>query len=331
MGISIHQLGVFLSHKESIKGKDILAISVQYPPPIHEIKRFHKKFPNLLTKSHFNALSKTTLSSFQRTLFLEILEAKSINSIEISNEEGAEYIWNLNHDLSSEKAPEEIRNLGSSFDYIFEGGTMEHVSNNATYLRNIFFMLRQQGLYCFDLPSAGHLEHGFVQYSPTFFGDLCHGNNHALSLLQLSLPIANFSIKALMFNEFYKDTLFDFPPLRTSKNSHTYYLSTYQPSSLATGTLMNLVNISGQPSSVLAVIQKNEDFVLNLDFVQAEYRNMSLATMVGTGETSIEKIPSKKRSLKSFIVGFPLPALIKFKLITYALKMLGPKAPKKTF
>jgi hypothetical protein len=94
---------------------------------------------------------------------------------------------------------------------------------------------------------------------------------------------------------------------------------------------MNLVNISGQPSSVLAVIQKNEDFVLNLDFVQAEYRNMSLATMVGTGETSIEKIPSKERSLKSFIVGFPLPALIKFKLITYALKMLGPKAPKKTF
>ncbi|MDA9603313.1 hypothetical protein N9S25_00865 [bacterium] len=331
MGIITNQLGVILSHKESIKGKDVLAISVQFPPLIDQIKHFHRKFPALLSKNDFQKLKKTTQSSFQKTLFLEILEAKSINSLEISNEEGAEYIWNLNHDLESDSAPEEIRNLGSSFDYIFEGGTMEHVSNNAIYLKNIFFLLRQQGLYCLNLPSSGNQEHGFFQYSPTFFSDLCYGNKNALTLQHLSVSMENYDCKALIFDKFYQDTPFNFPPSCASKKSYDFYQSTYQPTSLATGTLLNLVNASGKASMVLAVIQKNKDFSFSLDFSQSVYRNVSLSSVVGSGEARVEKSAAKNRSLKSFILGFPLPALIKFKLITYALKMLGHKAPKKNF
>ncbi|MDA9955147.1 hypothetical protein N9D54_02530 [Gammaproteobacteria bacterium] len=331
MGIITNQLGVILSHKESIKGKDVLAISVQFPPLIDQIKRFHQKFPTLLSQNDFQKLKKTTQSNFQKTLFLEILEAKSINSIEISNEEGAEYIWNLNHDLDSDKAPEEMRNLGSSFDYIFEGGTMEHVSNNAIYLKNIFFLLRQQGLYCLNLPTSGYQEHGFFQYSPTFFSDLCHGNNSSLSLKHLSVSMTRNNCKALMFDKFYKETPFNFPPSCASKNSYTFYSSTFQPTSLVTGTLLNLVNASGKASMVLAVIQKNKDFSFSLDFSQSVYRNVSLSSVVGSGEASVGKSAAKNRNLKSFILGFPLPSLIKFKLITYALKILGHKAPKKNF
>lgn len=331
MGIDTNQLGAILSHKESIKGKDVLAISVQFPPPIDQIKNFHRKFPTLLSKKDLQRLKNTTKSSFQKTLFLEILEAKSIHSIEISNEEGAEYIWNLNHDLESDSTPEEIRNLGSSFDYIFEGGTMEHVSNNAIYLKNIFFLLRKQGLYCLNLPSSGHQEHGFFQYSPTFFSDLCNGNKNALALLHLSVSMQNYNCKALIFDKFYKDTPFDFPPSCASENSHDLYLSAYQPTSLATGTLLNLINASGKKSMVLAVIQKYKDFSLNLDFSQSVYRNVALSSVVGSGEASVGSSAAKNMSLKSFILGFPLPSLIKFKLITYFLTILGHKAPKKSF
>jgi hypothetical protein len=331
MGIITNQLGVILSHKESIKGKDVLAISVQFPPSIHEIKRFQKKFPSLLSKDDFQKLIKTTQSSFQKTLFLEILEANTIHSIEISNEEGAEYIWNLNHDLNSEKAPEEIKNLGSSFDYIFEGGTMEHVSNNAIYLKNIFFLLRPKGLYCLNLPSSGNQEHGFFQYSPTFFSDLCHGNKNALALQHLSVSMEDYDCKALIFDKFYKDTPFNFPPECASKTSYDFYLSTYQPTSLATGTLLNLVNASGKASMVLAVIKKYKDFSFSLDFSQSVYRNVSLSSVVGSGQASIEKSAKDNKSLKSFLLRFPLPSMVKFKLITFALKILGDKTPKKKF
>ena len=78
MGIITNQLGVILSHKESIKGKDVLAISVQFPPLIDQIKRFHQKFPTLLSQNDFQKLKKTTQSNFQKTLFLEILYGEQV-------------------------------------------------------------------------------------------------------------------------------------------------------------------------------------------------------------------------------------------------------------
>ena len=45
----------------------------------------------------------------------------------------------MNDDMSINNKDRSLVKLSSSFDFIFEGGTMEHVSNIGSYLKNVFF------------------------------------------------------------------------------------------------------------------------------------------------------------------------------------------------
>ena len=95
MGIGISQFGIFLSLREKISDKKILSIGIQFPPQHKDLVAFRKNFPDLLSSFELNLLSQTTLKNFQNVLFKNILGAKDINSIDISADEGANYIWNM--------------------------------------------------------------------------------------------------------------------------------------------------------------------------------------------------------------------------------------------
>ena len=86
---------------------------------------------------------------------------------------------------------------------------------------------------------------------------------------------------------------------------------------------MQLLNDSSVPLGIIAIIQKNLDFSLNMDLIQSIYQDHDLATTVGKSEHS------NKSFLKSFIVNFPVSSLIKYKLIIFILRILGDRAPKK--
>jgi hypothetical protein len=92
MGIGISQFGIFLSLREKISDKKILSIGIQFPPQHKDLVAFRKNFPDLLSSFELNLLSQTTLKNFQNVLFKNILGAKDINSIDISADEGANYI-----------------------------------------------------------------------------------------------------------------------------------------------------------------------------------------------------------------------------------------------
>ena len=330
MGMPVTQLGVILSLKEHINDKNVLSLGVQFPPSKNEIITFQKNFPELLSISELDILSQASLKDFQKVLFKNILGAKDIHSLDISAEEGADYIWNMNEDLSIENEDRSLVKLSSNFDFVFEGGTMEHVSNTGSYLKNVFFLLKPKGIYCLSIPSSGFLEHGFFQFSPTFLADLTSTNSPNITLDHLCVDDGQLKIRGLAFNSFYKKINFDFPPKLAINKSHRFYNKSYQSTSLATGTLMKLLNDSSVPLGVMAVMQKNQDFSLNMNLIQSLYQDHDLATAVGKSEHSTNKKLSNKMSLKSFIFNFPVSSLIKYRLIIFILRILRDRAPKKS-
>lgn len=89
---------------------------------------------------------------------------KSLESTDVSGYEGCTHILDLNTD-------EFPQALSERYDVIYNGGTLEHVFDIRSALRNIFKMLRPGGAIIHFLPMNGWVDHGFYQFSPTFFVD----------------------------------------------------------------------------------------------------------------------------------------------------------------
>lgn len=85
-------------------------------------------------------------------------------AVDYSDYEGANIIF----DLNSDRMPDDLKNR---FDFIVDGGTLEHVFNQAVALKNMSDMVKRGGVIYHLLPCAGWTEHGFYSYSPTFFSD----------------------------------------------------------------------------------------------------------------------------------------------------------------
>ena len=221
-------------------------------------------------------------------------------------------------------------NLKATYDVIFEGGTMEHISNISMYLKNIFYLLKPGGKYISQVPSAGMTEHGFYQFSPTFIIDLVNKNKEMMEILHLSLDLQSSKfkksdIKGLALNDFYKNINFAFPPSNTIENSEKFYRDKFHKSSMATGILINLINQSGNPMMLTFVIKKKINNNINFNFDQYIYREFKIEDIVGHSGDSIEssstsKVHNKKlfkRLLKKFILNFPLFNSLKYRIITY--------------
>lgn len=99
------------------------------------------------------------------------------SSMDVSDYEGADYIY----DLNSNDLPE---NLAEAFDVIIDGGTIEHVFHIPNALNNIFKMLKKGGRIIHYSPSLGYIDHGFYMFSPTIFGDFYYENKFEIDLFK---------------------------------------------------------------------------------------------------------------------------------------------------
>ncbi len=99
----------------------------------------------------------------------KILGFSDVHALDISNYEGADIIF----DLASKELPEE---LCGRFDYIYNGGTLEHVFDFPTAINNVSKMIKQGGTVIHDVPCNNFVEHGFYSFSPTAFIDYYNVN-----------------------------------------------------------------------------------------------------------------------------------------------------------
>lgn len=189
MGYSYSSISKILDQKSLFEGKKIVTLGTLYP--------FLKDSESaLLMERGVNC--RVPKESFSKHLFVELLGAKVCHSLDVSDYQQSEIICNLNLPLPSE--------LIGQYDVIIDAGTLEHLSNQSIAIENLFKLLRNEGIYYFTVPCNNWVNHGFYQFSPTFFIDLCLGNP-SLVLSGLSILTSNKSYKYDEINPLFKNAL----------------------------------------------------------------------------------------------------------------------------
>lgn len=87
--------------------------------------------------------------------------------LDISNYEGANLIYDLNHKID----------LGLTYDLIIDGGTVEHIFNVPLVLENISSFLKVGGRVLHFNPANNQMGHGMYQFSPEFFSSVYSEKN----------------------------------------------------------------------------------------------------------------------------------------------------------
>ena len=110
--------------------------------------------------------------TYNDIIFFNKLGFKKVTSLDFSDYEGADIV----HDLNTQIDP----SLHGKFDFVYDGGTLEHVFDFPQCLRNIHNLLKVGGLVAHAAPSHNHVDHGFYMYSPTVFWDYYHANEYKI-------------------------------------------------------------------------------------------------------------------------------------------------------
>jgi hypothetical protein len=98
---------------------------------------------------------------------LKFLGATSVDSIDASEYEGANIIFNLNNEYDKKNDYETLIDFGSS----------EHIYNVAQVFKNYSQLVKDGGNLIHYLPSNNQCGHGFYQFSPEFFYSLYSTEN----------------------------------------------------------------------------------------------------------------------------------------------------------
>lgn len=190
MGYSFSSISRILDQKPLFEGKKVVTLGTLYP---------------FLEKKEWKLLARRGLREdipkelFSKHLFVDLLGAQVCHSLDVSDYQQSEIICNLNVPISPE--------LEAQYDVIIDAGTLEHLSNLSIALSNLFDLLRDEGIYYFGVPCNNWIDHGFFQFSPTFFIDMCIDNPH-LELSNLQISTSNKSYLYSTINPFFKHALF---------------------------------------------------------------------------------------------------------------------------
>jgi hypothetical protein len=92
---------------------------------------------------------------------LEYIGAKEIHSFDASKYEKATHIHDMNFEID--------RSLHGQYTMVLDGGTLEHVFNFPTAIKNCMEMVGLGGHYLAITPANNLTGHGFYQFSPELF------------------------------------------------------------------------------------------------------------------------------------------------------------------
>lgn len=223
MGLTTLSLEVLLNnHRNYFYRKKVLALGVFFPyVPRANRSKLEEKGVDFKVKD----------SLFARNLFTTLLGASLYHELDVSPYQGAEIIHSLNQPIP--------HYLCNSYDVVLDLGTLEHLSDNKQAINNIFSFLRNGGVYYCGTVVNNMVDHGFFQFSPTYFYDLTTQND-SINLIEM----------LVMSNAF---------------NLALPYVS---PDDYFSGILTRLRH----PLAILSIIQKVNSENINFDLIQSKYR-----------------------------------------------------------
>ena len=154
MGIDKSALNAILLSCKYIKNKtNLLTLGRQQ---IHTIKETNIDIGNKLNIDLSSIIYGNYCENFFQSIGFE-----NVDSIDNSNYENAKYVYNLNYPIL-----EEFKN---KYDYIYDGGTTEHIFNIPKVLENIIDMLSIDGLFVSVTCNNNFSGHGMYQFSPELY------------------------------------------------------------------------------------------------------------------------------------------------------------------
>jgi SAM-dependent methyltransferase len=111
--------------------------------------------------------------------FWQFLGAGHVTSFDASDYEGATVVHDFN-----EPIPESYH---SRFDTVVDSGSLEHIFNFPTAIRNLMQMVKPGGHLLIMTPANNFCGHGFYQFSPeVFYGMLGAANGYAVRRMLLA-------------------------------------------------------------------------------------------------------------------------------------------------
>jgi SAM-dependent methyltransferase len=100
--------------------------------------------------------------------FWAALGGLRVETLDVSDHERADHLVDLNQPVPG--------HFAGRYDLILDGGTLEHIFDTRQAVRNVARMLRAGGRVIHMSPGSNFFEHGFYQFSPTFFFDYYSAN-----------------------------------------------------------------------------------------------------------------------------------------------------------
>ncbi|MFD2235140.1 hypothetical protein [Phaeospirillum tilakii] len=169
MGISINLIPLLLDSLQAHHlGGAVLMLGrqvVEIDPDGLAVLLHRERFPPTLGPDQWDQeADRVTPESFFRALGFA-----SVASLDFDGKEGAEIVFDLNR---RDTPPD----LVGCCDILFDGGTLEHVFHLPNALLHCGNLLRNGGHFVHVGPMNGYVDHGFFQFSPTFWFDWADAN-----------------------------------------------------------------------------------------------------------------------------------------------------------
>jgi hypothetical protein len=91
----------------------------------------------------------------------DLLGAKSVASLDVSNYEGCDIVHDLNRPIDARYC--------DAYELVLDGGSLEHVFDTPTALDNYASLVKPAGSIVIATVANNHMGHGFYQFSPELF------------------------------------------------------------------------------------------------------------------------------------------------------------------
>lgn len=169
MGIDRSALNAILLSCKYIKNKtNLLTLGRQQ---IHTIKE-----SNIDIGNKFNIDLREINYGNYCEQFFQSIGFENVDSIDNSNYENAKYVHNLNYPI--------LKEFKNKYDYIYDGGTTEHIFNIPQVFENIIDMLNIDGLFVSVTCNNNFSGHGMYQFSPELYLS-CFNKKYGMEIIDI--------------------------------------------------------------------------------------------------------------------------------------------------
>ena len=135
-----------------------------------QAQHFDVKLKSVSVRTVENPWSKRSVIDDQT--LLSALGFDTVESLDFVADEKPTFVHDLNEDVPA--------SFHARWQVVFDGGTLEHVFDLATALRNIHRMLKPGGVVIHESPTNNFVDHGFWQINPTSLFDFYSTNGYEI-------------------------------------------------------------------------------------------------------------------------------------------------------